>query len=245
MASGGTSKERCKKSQCVFHLTVSQAWLPVFLPLISHSCAFPLPPEHRDSSRAPSPLPNPPATAQLSSSRRSTSCLVKSHDILVPMTEVRMAAATQLTWDHACEHSANCKILTRQMKRGYFTTLKLRAFYTPQIWDREGTISPPDPIPWGGGEGVHFLSLLTTVPFPRSVSIEVSWIQELRIQRKAQLLIDDPLLHNIKGLLPTLLGHRVSLNMKTINLPMSLLWQVRSYGFEMSTGHSICCVYND
>lgn len=62
MASEGTSNERCKKSQCIFHLTVSQAWLPVFLPFTSHSCAFPLPPEHRDSSRAPSPLPTPPAT---------------------------------------------------------------------------------------------------------------------------------------------------------------------------------------
>ena len=158
MASGGTSNELCKKSQRGFHLTVSQAWLPVFVPFTGHSCAFPLPPEHRDSSRAPSPLPAPADTAQLSSSRRPTSCLVKSHDILVPMTEVWMAAATQLRWDHACEHSANCKILTRQMKRGYLTTLKLRAFYTPQIWDREGTISPSAPHPLGlGGVFIFFL----------------------------------------------------------------------------------------
>ena len=165
MASGGTSNEQCKKSS-VFSIWQFPRLCSVSF---SHSLVIvvrPLFPQNTETVPAPPPhsrLLQPPA--QLSSSHPSTSCLVKSHDILVPMTEVRMAAATQFRWDHACEHSLQIvKSWLDKWRGGYFTTLKLNAFYTQQIVYRKGTISPLAPHLLGSGE-VHFLPLLTTVHF--------------------------------------------------------------------------------
>lgn len=74
-------------------------------PLTHDSC----PSSSQKTEKVPGPPPYSPLCqppVRLSSSHPSASCCwVKSQGILVPMTEVWMATATQLRWDHACELS--------------------------------------------------------------------------------------------------------------------------------------------
>lgn len=198
------------------------------------------------SPRTQETVPEPPPDSwlfqppvQLSSSHPSANCWVKSQGILVLMTEVRMASSTQLRWDHACERSLQIiKSWLDKWRGGYFTTLKLSASYTQQACHRERIISP------ALRQSISFLYWQHFYFLDPSL-LKLSWVQEFRIQRKAQLLIDYPPLQNVKGLAPAPIGCWVSLKMKAVSLPTSLLWQVSSYPFGMSTGHSICCVYND
>lgn len=100
---------------------------------------------------------------------------VKSEVIFVPMTEVWMAASTQIRWDHACECSLY--VMKSWLDKG-----KRWLFYNSEAqWliCRAGM-----PI----SREIHFLLGLTTFPIPRSISTAVNWVQELRIQRQIRLL---------------------------------------------------------